>query len=126
MAVQLVAVRGALAHSDHYESESAEPVDAPVAIEQPSPSPKPAAAIEGNSTNMTDGSEADIVSPDNSLDKKIEKDTTLQEISAGQTAASSSEAGLLDGFSIGLGESLLALIVASPFLLISMKQRSHS
>ena len=123
MAVQLVTVRGALAHSDHYESEPAEPVDAPAAIEQPGSSPKPAAAIEGNPKNMMDGSEADIVSPDNSLDKEIEKDTTLQEIPTGQTAASSSEAGLLDGFSVGLGESLLALIIAGPFLLISMKRR---
>lgn len=88
-----------IAHSAHYESEP---------VEQVNPS------------------ETSAVFSDKSLGENIESDATVKEIPANPVSVSASEARLLDGFSIGLGETLLAFVIAGPFLLISMKQRPRS
>lgn len=109
-AVQLLAVREAHTHEAHHKPAESE-TPAQVSEEM---SPK-ALSEEANS------------SPDPlPFPQAVDTDTvttTTQEIPTVQPTAS--EAGLLHGFSVGLGESLLALIVTGPFFLMSFKKRSQ-
>lgn len=57
-----------------------------------------------------------------------ENDVSIEEVPAMQKAptASVARASTSDSFSIGLGESLLGLIIAGPFLLTSLKKQLQS
>lgn len=59
--------------------------------------------------------------PNQSEDKTI-----VEEIPVTQASASASKFGLFDGFSVGIGEPLLVLIMAAPFILRRLKRQSKS
>jgi hypothetical protein len=50
----------------------------------------------------------------------------MPESSATEESLSATRASALEGFSLSLGESLLALIVVGPFLLRALKKQLHS
>ena len=106
----LTVAKGASAHDGHYEIDHAEDSEA---TGEPSDLPSESAATEETP-------------PEQSSDISIDNSAAIQEASAVQTTASTTEAGLFSGFSIGLGEALLALIIAGPIVLISMKRKIHS
>ena len=110
-AVQLLAVHEVHAHEAHHKpAESETPAQVSEEI-----SPK---ALSEETAN----SNPELLP----IPQPVDTDTvtaTTQAIPTVQPTAS--EAGLLHGFSIGLGESLFALIVAGPFLLITFKKRSQ-
>jgi len=130
LGARLLITRRALAHEAHYETESAEPTEDQADGEQSAPQSEPAAAEEV--TPALDKTDSNTnAEPSGDVINKISEDsaedgTTIQETSATQLSNSTAEASFLEGFSIGLGESLLALIIAGPFVLLSLKRRFHS
>ena len=117
----LMTARRVSAHENHYGVDHTEQTDSEAAGEQSDLSSE-SAVTEGTPLTADEaGSEANIASPEQSNDT-----AAIQEVPAAQTAASTAEAGLFNGFSIGLGETLLALIIAGPFLLISTKRKMRS
>lgn len=102
----LLLARQAIAHADHYANEETEHNEAVA------PTPK---------TDLSK-SESNPVSEGESLDRE----TAVQAVPVAQEPVNTSSSGLLNGFSIGVGEPLLALIIVGPFLLRFWKRRSHS
>ena len=121
----LLTGREVMAHADHYKTEqheqpssdnpqpelSSEPVDTSDPAEQE------ATPIQQNKSEAN-GSSTDIENKDK---------TVAEEISVNQASVSDSESGLFNGFAgIGLGEFLLALIIATPFVLRTLKRQLKS
>ena len=116
----LMTTRRASAHENHYGEDHTEQTDSEATGEQSGLTSKSATTEEASLAADEAGPEANITLPEQS------NDAAIQEVPAAQTVASTAEAGLFGGFSIGLGETLLALIIAGPFILISMKRKIHS
>ena len=118
----LMTARRVSAHENHYGVDHTEQTDSEATGEH-SDSSSESAVTDGGTPSTADetGSEANIASPEQSNNT-----AAIQEVPAAQTAASTAEAGLFNGFSIGLGETLFALIIAGPFLLISTKRKMRS
>lgn len=106
---QLLLTRKALAHVGSHGDE-AEQTATPAAGEHHMPSSE-AAADASSDMPMEAGSEA-----------------PKQEVPVTQASPSEpvSRASVSEGFSIGLGESLLGVIIAGPFLIASLKKRLRS
>ncbi|MGB3293563.1 MAG: hypothetical protein WBB01_11310 [Phormidesmis sp.] len=121
---QLSTARQAIAHADHFETEDPSPLPH---SEQPRPLPEPSATEAATQkmapTNKLD-SEADALPT--ARTNRLEDETAIQTVPATQKSVATSRSGLLDGLSIGLGESLLAFIISGPFLLRFWKKRSQS
>ncbi|WP_163663861.1 hypothetical protein [Adonisia turfae] len=103
-------VQPAFAHANHDHSR---------ATEQPS-----VTVDEANKVNPDDM--MDMSSDEMPMDATEMPMHTTQEptdVPVVEVAPSVSQAKLLDGFSIGLGEALLGLILVGPFLLMSLKKR---
>ena len=110
--VQLVAGSNALAHGGSHGEDASS--TAPSAEEHHT-SPTEAAA-----SDSPDQASTDAVVTDNEV--------SIQETPETQATASApvSRASVSEGFSLGIGESLLGLLIAGPFLLISLKKRIQS
>lgn len=117
----LVVTAEALAHGGSH-GEAAEATDAATAGEHHTPDPEAAASeampkspdAEGAVTPAADSSIASDETP-------IEESAVAQE-----SPVAVSQANIAEGFSIGLGESLLGLIIAGPFLLMTLKKQLQS
>lgn len=118
----LMTARGASAHENHYGEDHTKQTDSEATGEHSDSSSEASATEETPSAADEAGSKANTTPPEQSSNAAA----AIQEVPAAQTAASTSEAGLFGGFSIGIGETLFALIIAGPFLLISMKRKKHS
>ena len=101
----------------------------PADSEQPDLSAEPATISEKPAQEVAPTSKTDSLSSEtNALpaDQQLDNEMAVQAISATQEPVSTSRSGLFNGFSIGLGETLLALIVIGPFLLRFWKKRSQA
>jgi hypothetical protein len=108
----LVSRANAVAHEGHPHGEEAETA-APTTDEQTAPSAEAASAPSAATvhTPATDRPMQTHNSPDEATSETM------------TTPAVVSQARITEGFSIGLGESLLGLIIAGPFLLLTLKKR---
>lgn len=114
--VQLVAAADALAHGGSHGKEAE--VEAPAATgEQHTPSSEAA-----SSTSPAPSETDTIVMPTTESPSDISDKTLTQESSS----APISQASISEGFSLGVGESLLGFLIAGPFLLISLKKQLKS
>lgn len=126
---QLLSARQAIAHAGHYENEEADQTTSITDGEQPYLSSE-SATISG------EPNEAVAPAPKNDLSKpgpdavpasnSLGRETAVQKVPVAQEPVNTSRSGLLNSFSIGLGETLLAFIIVGPFLLRSWKKRSQS
>ena len=126
---QILSARQAIAHEDHYKTEEIEKTASPADSEQPGLSSEPATSSEKSAQEVAPASKTDSLSSEanaSSTDQQLDNETAGQAISATQEAVNTSRSGLFNGFSVGLGETLLALIVIGPFLLRSWKKRSQA
>lgn len=121
----LLTGREVMAHADHYKTEQNE--------QPPSDNPQPELSSEPVGTSDPAEQEATPIrqnkSEANGSSTNIEnKDKTVaEEISVTQASVSDSESVLFNGFAgIGLGEFLLALIIATPFVLRTLKRQLKS
>lgn len=111
----LVSRANAVAHEGHPHGEESETA-APTTDEQIVPSAEAA----------SDPSAATVHTP--ATDRPMETHKSPDEATPETvtTPATVSQARIVEGFSIGLGESLLGLIVAGPFLLLTLKKQLQS
>lgn len=111
--------RRVIAHTNHYGTE-------PPAQTIPSDRQPLNLLSEPADTLDTDGQETTPIdkADDSPNSNQPEDRTVIEEIPAAQEPAPTSKSGLFDGFSIGLGEPLLVLIVVAPFVLRVWKKRS--
>lgn len=119
--MQGVVTAAASAHGGSHGKET-KATAATTADEHHTPAPETAASESPESSN-TEG----MVMP--AADMPMPADETpIEETPAAQEspAASVSQANAAEGFSMGLGESLLGLIIAGPFLLLSLKKQLQS
>jgi len=126
---QLLSARQAIAHEDHYKTEEAEKTTSSVDSEQPDLSAEPDNSSEKPAQEVVPASKTNSLSSEtNALpaDQQLDNETAVQAIPTTQEPVNTSRSGLFNGFSIGLGEALLALIVIGPFLLRSWKKRSKA
>lgn len=112
----LVLTANAVAHEGHPHGEEAEAA-APTTNEQTAPNEDaasdPAAVTQTESVNTS--------APDRPMETHPSPDEATSETVT--TPADVSQARITEGFSLGLGESLLGLIIAGPFLLLSLKKQ---
>lgn len=126
---QLLSARQAIAHEDHYKTEETEETTSSADSEQPNLSSEPATSSERPDQEVAPASKTDSLSSEanaSPTDQQLNNETAVQAVSATQEPVNTSSSGLFSGFSIGLGETLLALIVIGPFLLRSWKKRSQA
>ena len=121
----LLTGREVMAHADHYKTEQ---------HEQPSSdntqselSPKPVDTSDPAEQEATPIQQNKFEANSSSANIENEDKTVAEEISVTQASVSDSESGLFNGFAgIGLGEFLLALIIATPFVLRTLKRQLKS
>ena len=125
---QLLVTHSALAHAGHAHMEEATQVEPSTPENQRELSSESAATEEIASPSDKVNSDPTMMPPlemhMNSTDR-----APVQETQATQEATSSSLASvarLSDGFFIGLGETLLGIIIAGPFLLMFLKKQLHA
>lgn len=124
-----MSARQAIAHENHYKIEDTEKTASPVDSEQLDHPSEPATIPEKPTQEVDPTSKTDSLSSEaNALptDQQLNDETAGQAISATQEPVNNSRSGLFNGFSVGLGETLLALIVIGPFLLRFWKKRSQA
>ena len=122
---QLLSTRQAIAHSAHYESEEAEQTTSKTDSEQPDLSTESAAISEEPAKAVTPEVKADSTESESNAvpaNESLDRETAVREVPVAQEPVNTSRSGLLDSFSIGLGETLLAFIVVGPFLLCFWKK----
>lgn len=120
---QTLLTRKAIAHADHYETEQPEQTTSSTDGQQPDLSPEPAASLETDEQERLPANKVDSEVDAMPAVKKSKDKTAIEEIPVAQKPASTSQSGLFAGFSLGLGESLLALLIAGPFVLRIWKKR---
>lgn len=112
----LVLRANAVAHEGHPHREEAAAA-APTTDEQTASNEDaasvPAAATQTESVNTS--------APDKTMETHPSPDEAMSETVTAPAAVS--QARITEGFSLGLGESLLGLIIAGPFLLLTLKKR---
>lgn len=126
---QILSARQAIAHEDHYKTEETEKVASPADSEQPDLSAEPATSSEKPAQEVAPASKTDSLSSETNAsptDQRLNDETAVQAISATQEPVDASRSGLFNGFSVGLGETLLAFIVIGPFVLRSWRKRSQA
>lgn len=124
--MHLVVNADALAHGGSHGQEG-EPATASAAGKHHAPRAETTAT--GASSTALEPLEADTMAmPSAEVPMDATDDASMQELPAAQESlpASVSNASVSGGFSIGLGESLLGLIIAGPLLLISLKKQLQS
>ena len=109
--VPLVTGPDALAHGGSHEAEA----------------PSAATSAEEHHTPSADAAASDSLEQA-STDTAVNDEVSIEETPVTQAAASApiSKASASEGFSLGLEESVLGLLIAGPFLLISLKKRFQS
>lgn len=117
---QLLIGQDAKAHTNHDHTKKAEQTAPAAASEQP-PSVSES-AIEEPAVNH-DKADSDAV-PSSNMPMETPGEIVIQEVPATQTSPSSaaSQAAFLGGFSVGLGEAMLGLVIAGPLLLRSLRK----
>lgn len=123
---QALLTRKAVAHADHYETEQPEQPTSASDSQQPDPSSEPVATLEAAEKERIPANKVDSEANAAPAAKKSKDKAAIEEIPAAQKPAPTSQSGLFEGFSLGLGESLLALLIAGPFVLRIWKKRSQS
>ncbi|MEM9905291.1 MAG: hypothetical protein AAF921_09745 [Cyanobacteria bacterium P01_D01_bin.44] len=118
---QLLIRQDAEAHTNHDHTKRDDQADPAAAGEQPT-SASDASAIEEPAVSPNKADSDALPSSDVQMEAPAE--TAIQEVPATQASPSTaaSQALFLDGFSIGLGESLLGLMIAGPLLLRSLRK----
>lgn len=119
--IPLVVTAEALAHGGSH-GEDAAATDAATVGEHHTPDPEAVASEEVPESPDAEGA----VTP--AADSSIAADETpIEELAVTQESpVAASQANVAEGFSIGLGESLLGLIIAGPFLLLTLKKQLQS
>jgi hypothetical protein len=116
---QLVVTANAVAHEGHPHRQDAEAASPPT-DEQPTTdaeaASEPSATTHTESVN-TPATEMPMETPESPIEATSETPTA---------PAAVSQARITEGFSIGFGESLLGLIIAGPFLLLTLKKQLQS
>lgn len=120
----LLTTREVAAHADHYKTEQTEPL---------SSSDNQQSDLSSESENSLETSDQEAI-PTSQIDletnaltsDKQEAQVIGEDIPVTQASISTAKSGLFSGFSVGLGESLLVLIVAMPFILRIWKRRLKS
>lgn len=119
---QLLIAREALAHAAHGEAKQSKETETTAEKEHQTPSTKSAGIKQASPSLDKSDAEANVMPSSQSS----ANETAIQETPASQETSSVSRAELFDGFSIGLGESLLGLVIVGPFLLFSLRKRLQS
>lgn len=101
----LAATQPVFAHANHHGTEEASPVEA-----------------DQETAPVTTTPVATTGSDDTSDEVEQSSHLTTETVAAPVAQPPTAQGQLLDGFSIGLGESLLGLILVGPFVLISLKR----
>ncbi|MGB3768324.1 MAG: hypothetical protein WA947_17330 [Phormidesmis sp.] len=125
--VQLILLRSASAYPDHNMAEMAEPsesLEQTVAPEEQNPAQPESAAAEANAREtLPEQMHSDMEEAMPSMDHHG-NENTVPETPATQGTAPVTEAGISNsGFSFGLGESLLGLVIVGPVVLMALKKR---
>ncbi len=115
-----------IAHFDHDETEQPEQTTSSSDSQQPDFSSEPAAARETAEQERVPVNKVDSEVDAAPAAKKLQDKTAIEEIPVTQKPAPTSQSGLFEGFYLGLGESLLALLFAGPLVLRVWKKRSQS
>ncbi|NER80188.1 MAG: hypothetical protein F6K42_11520 [Leptolyngbya sp. SIO1D8] len=114
---QLAASTNALAHEGHPHRNEAESTSPSSTDEQSIPDAETAIESPGSTHDET------VEMPSTEMPME-ERQTPIEATSESPSSpAAVSQANVTEGFSIGLGESLLGLIIAGPFLLLTLKKR---
>ena len=126
--VQLMSLRSALAHADHNMAEMAEPsesLEQTVAPEEQNPAQPESATAEANAQEiLPEQMHSDMEEAMPSMEDHHGNKSTVLEVPATQGTAPVVEAGISNnGFSFGLGESLLGLVIIGPVVLMALKKR---
>lgn len=117
----LFVIAEALAHGGSHEAE-AEASPPATAGEHHTPEPKTAASEELPESPDAEGAVVPAADMPMAADETpIEESAVAQE-----SPAAVSQASVAEGFSVGFGESLFGLIIAGPFLLLSLKKQLNS
>lgn len=125
---QLLSARQVIAHSAHYENEETEQTTSVTDSEQSDLLSEPATIPQEPAEAVTPTTKIDLIeSETNALpaNKPLDRETAVREVPVVQEPVNTSRSGLLNSFSVGLGETFLAFIVVSPFLLRFWKKRSQ-
>lgn len=127
--VQLISTQSALAHAEHDMTEPPESLEqTTVPAEQNAAQPESTAA-EANAQEaaqeaLSGRAHSDMEEAMPSMDAHHGNENAVLEVPATQGTAPVIEAGASNnGFSFGLGESLLGLIIVGPVVLIALKKR---
>lgn len=117
---QLLIGQDAKAHTNHDHTKKAEQTAPAAASEQPPSASE--SAIEEPAVGH-DKTDANAV-PSSDMQMEVPGEITIQEVPVTQASPSTaaSQAAFLDGFSIGLGESLLGLMITGPLLLRTLRK----
>jgi hypothetical protein len=117
----LVVTAEALAHSGD-DGEDAQATAAVAADEHHTPAPEAAVSAEMPESPDAEGAVIPAAAmPMEADETPIEASSVAQE-----SPIAVSQANLAEGFSMGLGESLPGLIIAGPFLLLTLKKQLQS
>jgi len=117
---QLVIAANAVAHEGHPHRKEAEAA-APTLDEQTVPNAE--AASDAPAAPQTESVNAPATDMPMETHKSPIDETPSETLTAPAAVA---QARITEGFSIGLGESLLGLIIAGPFLLLTLKKQLQS
>lgn len=121
--VQLMSTRVALAHADHKmtePSEPSEPLDQTAApAEQSTVQPESATSEASAQEKLPGQAHSDMEEAMPSMADHHGNGGTVLEVPATQKTTPATEAG----FSFGLGESLLGLVIVGPVVLMALKKR---
>lgn len=115
----------AIAHSNHYKTDQPEQTS-PLNSQQPGLSSESADTSETTLQEATSADKIDSAANDLSADNQQKHKPVFEEIPVSREPASTSKSGLFDEFSISLGESILAMLIAAPFVLCTWKKRTQS
>ncbi|MEO0536672.1 MAG: hypothetical protein AAF215_22690 [Cyanobacteria bacterium P01_A01_bin.123] len=116
-----------LAHTGHAHTTGAEP-DGPTNATEPS-TPTVESTTDESLAPTSEAHEIDVITmPSAEAEETGSNGSTSEVLPMSQESAPTpvSQAGLSDGFSISLGEPLLGLIIAGPFLLNALRRRVQS
>lgn len=114
--VQLIAASDAFAHDGHH-GDDAQPTTTP-SSDQHQPQTSETTTRQLSDKPTTD----EKVMPSSGVTKMTDEVPVTQ----ASTAESTSKASVSGGFSLGVGESLLGLLIIGPVLMISLKNRYQS
>lgn len=123
--VQLISTQSVLAHAEHNMAEPSESLEQTAAPGEQKTAQPESTATEADAQEASPGqAHSDMEEAMPSMDAHHGNENAVLEVPATQGTASVIEAGVSNnGFSVGLGESLLGLIIVGPVVFIALKKR---